>query len=472
MYNTMIRAYVTSSTPDYAFTLFLKLLYDDSCNVFPDKYTLTFVLKACAVFCSFRLGQQIHGLATKMGIVFDLYLCNTLVHVYAKCGFFREAYVLLGRMPEKDIITWNAVLSVYTEKGLMELAHGLFDVMPVKNLESWNFLLSGYVNLGLIDEAREVFDEMIIKDVVSWNAMITGYSKAGRHNDVWRLFDDMQRTRVKPDSCTLVNMLSACAGGGVLSQGEWLHSYIDRNRIEVQGFLATALIDMYSKCGCVEKARIVFDGTRKKDTSTWNAMIAGLSSHGLGESALQIFSEMVASSVKPNEITFISLLSACSRSGLLTEGCTIFDQMLSVYRIDPAAEHYGCMVDLLGKYGLLNEAVELVSQMSVKEVPALWESLLIACRNHGNVDLAEETAKKLLEMDPKDSVGYVQLSNIHASMGRWTEASNVRRMMKANKISKEPGSSMIEVGGVVHEFLAGEGIIDWPGKDFFSESIE
>lgn len=459
MYNTMIRAYANSFNPHLSFTMFLELLLDDNDDVFPDNYSFTFILKACASLSSITQGQQIHALAVKNGLGFDLYICNTLIHTYAKCSRFEAAKSILNRMPNKDVVSWNSLLSVFVEMGFVELARDLFDEMPFKSLESWNFMLSGYVNCGQLDEARKVFDIMPERDVVSWNAMITGYTKGGKHSEVLVLFEDMQRAEVKPDNCTLVNLLSASAGIGALSQGQWVHNYIHRNGIEVNGFLATALVDMYSKCGCIEKALEVFDNTSKKDVSTWNAMITGLSIHGFAKHALQLFSDMVSlGSFEPNEVTFVSLLSACSRAGLLIEGCEIFKSMVSVYGIKPSIEHYGCMVDLLGRFGLLEEAKELVEKMPVKETPLIWESLLSSCRNHGNIELARKIAGRLLDLDPQDSSGYVQLSNIHASMGRWSDVLEIRRKMRAKQISKDPGGSMIEIDGIVREFLAGEGI--------------
>lgn len=460
IYNTMIRAYAASS-PYLSVTLFLKLLCDEGdVDVFPDKYTFTFIFKACASLFSVEPTRQIHAHVLKQGLGCDSYICNTLLNTYAKCGRLETARFLLDRMPTKDVISWNALLSVLVDMGLMDLASGLFREMPTKNLESWNFLLSGYLNSGLLVKARKVFDNMLERDVVSWNAMLTGYAKAGMHREVWMLFEDMQRAELKPDSYTLVNLLSTSAVVGALNHGLWVHNYICRNGIEVKGFLATALVDMYSKCGNIEKAIEVFDRTSEKDVSTWNAMITGLSIHGRGKHALHLFSEMIDSgNFEPNEITFVSLLSACSRVGLFVEGQEIFESMVSVYGIEPSIEHYGCMVDLLGRFGLLEEAKELVEKMPVKQTPLLWESLLSACRNHGNTDLAEQIARKLLELDPEHSTGYLQLSNIQASTGRWNDVCEIRREMRAKEISKRPGGSLIEVDGIVHEFLAGEGII-------------
>lgn len=425
----------------------------------PDKYTFTFVLKACASFRGVEEGKQVHGHVAKIGIGSDVFISNTLIHVYASCGEFGVARQVLDRMPERDVISWNAMLSAYMEMGLVNLARRVFDEMPERNMESWNFMVSGYVGAGLVEAARDVFDEMPVKNVVSWNVMITGYAHANCFGEILMLFEKMQHENVKPDHCTLVNVLSACARVGALRQGKWIHAYVEKNRIDVNGFLATALVDMYAKCGCIEKALEVFHSSSKKDISTWNSIISGLSIHGFGEEALTIFSEMLEHGFEPNEVTFVTVLAACSRAGLLKEGWEMFDRMVYIHGIQPTIEHYGCMVDLLGRFGLLKEAEELVRTMSMREAPAVLESLLGACRNHGDVEMAEQVARKLLELDPQDTSGYVQLSNIHASMGRWNDAMDVRRRMKMQGVRKEPGCSMIEVDGIVHEFLAGEGIL-------------
>ncbi|GKU94350.1 hypothetical protein SLEP1_g7853 [Rubroshorea leprosula] len=460
-YNTLIRAYANSDSPQRALSVFDEMLHGP---VSPDKYTLTFVLKACAGFGGFEEGRQIHCLVLKIGIGCDIFVANTLIHVYARSGYFEIARNVLERMPQRDVVSWNALLSAYTEMGFIELARSLFDEMDERDVESWNFMISGYLRVGLLEEARTVFDKMPLKDVVSWNAMITGYAHASNFEEVLVLFENMQNSSVRPDNCTLVNILSACAHLGALGQGKWIHAYIQKNRIKIEGFVATTLVDMYAKCGNIEKAIEVFRNARKKDVSTWNSLIAGLGMHGYGKDALQVFSEMLLEGSEPNEVTFIAILSACSRAGLLHEGRQMFDLMLDEYGVQPTIGHYGCMVDLLGRVGLLEEAFELVRTMPAKEDPVLWESLLGSCKKHGNLEMAEHVSRKLLELSPQDSACYVQLSNTYAALSRWADVTEVRRKMRELKVNKEPGCSMIEVDGVVHEFLAGEGMILEPGK--------
>ncbi|KAL9685780.1 hypothetical protein QQ045_023233 [Rhodiola kirilowii] len=457
MYNAVIRGYANGPDPRSSVGLMCEML-SSAADVVPDRYTYTFALKGCASFEGIEEGQQVHGHVVKLGIGFDVYVKNTLIHLYAKCGRFGAARQLLDEMVERDVISWNAILSAYVELGMMDCARKLFDEMGERNLESWNFMISGYVGVGLVEEARAVFDDMPVKNVVSWNSMITGYARDNRFDQVLCLFEDMQNAGMKADDITFVNVLSACARIGALSQGEWVHAYIKKSGRKVAGFLGTALVDMYSKCGKIENALEAFENTSRKDISTWNSIISGLSLHGHGEHALHIFSRMLSDGVEPNEVTFISLLSACSRSGLVEKGLEMFDSMVKAHGIKPTVEHYGCMIDMLGRFGKLKEAEELMGTMPF-EAPVVYESLLAACRNHGNTRLAEVIGSNLLKMKPRSCTGYVQLSNVYASQGRWDDVANIRIQMRERGATKEPGCSMIEVDGHVHEFWAGEGMI-------------
>ncbi|KAL1224766.1 Pentatricopeptide repeat-containing protein [Cardamine amara subsp. amara] len=456
-HNSVIRAYANSSTPELALIVFREMLLGP---VFPDKYCFTFVLKACASFCGFEEGRQIHGLFMKSDLVSDVFVENTLVNVYGRSGYFEIARNLLDRMPVRDAVSWNSLLSAYLDKGLIEEARALFDEMEERNVESWNFMISGYAAAGLVKEAKELFDCMPVKDVVSWNALVSGYAHVGCYSDVLEVFNEMlNNSTEQPDGFTFVNVLSACANLGSLSQGEWVHVYIDKHGIEIEGFLATALVDMYSKCGKIDKALEVFRVTSKKDVSTWNSIILGLSVHGLGNDALEIFSEMVYEGFKPNGITFIGVLSACNHVGLLDQARNLFETMNSVYSIEPTIEHYGCMVDLLGRMGKFEEAEELLNEIPADEASVLLESLLGACKRFGRMEQAERIGNRLLELNPHESSGYVQMSNVYASNGRWDEVMEMRKKMRAERVNKKPGCSAIEIDGVVHEFLAGEGLI-------------
>ncbi|CAN8325201.1 unnamed protein product [Cochlearia groenlandica] len=456
-HNSVIRAYANSSTPETALIAFREMLIGP---VLPDKYSFTFALKACGAFSGFEEGKQIHGLFLKSGLINDVFVDNTLINVYGRSGFFELARKVLDEMPDRDVVSWNSLLSAYVDKGLIEEARGVFDEMEERNTESWNFMISGYAALGLLNEAKEMFDSTPVRDVVTWNAMVSAYAHVGCFKEVLDVFNEMLGSSTgEPDGFTLVNVLSACANLGSLSQGEWVHVYIDKNGFVVDGFLATALVDMYSKCGKIDKAIEVFRATLKKDVSTWNSMISGLSVHGQGKYALEIFSEMVYEGFKPNSITFIAVLSACNHVGLLDQARELFGTMNSVYGVEPTVEHYGCMVDLLGRTGKFEEAEELVKEIPAGDASVLLESLLGACKRFGRMEQAESIAKRLLELNPQETSGYVHMSNLYASNGKWNEVAKVRRKMREEKVSKKPGCSLIEVDGVAHEFLAGEGLI-------------
>lgn len=402
----MIRAYANSSTPHNALVVFTQML--DS-SIVPDNYTYTFVIKACSAFSGLSEGQQVHAHVAKRREMRDnVYVINTLIGMYANCGCFEVARNLLDKMRQRDVISWNAILRAYVERGLMESASILFDEMEERNVESWNFMVSGYAKVGLVEEARRMFDEIPLKDVGSWNAIISGYAEVGDFSEVLHLFQNMLSEDIMPENHTLVNVLSACANLRVLSQGEWIHSYIDKNGISIEGVLATALVDMYSKCGEIAKALKVFNNTLEKDVSTWNSMIGGLSTNGFGEEAVGTFRKMLKDEYKPNEITSTTVLSACSHAGLLIDGLEILNIMLHDYDIQPTIEHCGCVVDLLGRVGLLEEAKEfLKGETPGKESPVLWQSLLSSCMNHGNLELAQDVADKTLELDPLHTAAYL-----------------------------------------------------------------
>ncbi|KAJ8429356.1 hypothetical protein Cgig2_021327 [Carnegiea gigantea] len=422
----MIRAYASSSNPENSLLIFCQTLAEGT--VIPDKYTYPFVIKACSAFGGLKEGQQVHGHVVKRASIRnDVCVQNTLISMYGNLGYFAHARYLLDRMPQRVVVSWNA-------------------------------LLSAFVGRGLAEEARRVFDEMPQKDVF-WNAIMSGHAHVGQFNEVLVLFENILSQGVQPDKYTLVKVLSACAHLGALSQGEWIHAYIDKNGISIKGFLATALVDMYSKCGDIIKAVNVFNNSLTKDVSTWNSVIGGLSINGYGEHAVSIFHEMPPDGCQPTEVTFINGLSACSHAGLLFDGLEIFNLMIHGYEIQPTTEHYGCMVDMLSRCGLLEEAKEFLGIVPMRDSPALWQSLLASCVNHGNVELARCVAEKLLNLDAHDNAGDVQLSNVYASKGKWKTAANVRRNMREQGIRKEPGCSMIEMDRIVYEFLAGEGLV-------------
>ncbi|XP_030967844.1 pentatricopeptide repeat-containing protein At2g29760, chloroplastic-like [Quercus lobata] len=329
--------------------------------------------------------------------------------------------------------------------------------MQDKDVFSWTTMLDGYAKLGEYDEAQHVFDAMPRKDIAAWNALISAFEQNGKPKEALAVFRELQLSKdAKPDEVTLVCALSASAQLGAMDLGRWIDVYIKKHGIKLNCHLTTSLIDMYAKCGDLEKALEVFYSVERKDVFVWSATIAGLAMHGHGRAALDLFSKMLEAKVKPNAVTFTNLLCACSHRGLVNEGQRLFYQMEPVYGVVPGEKHYACMVDILGRSGLLQEAVKLIEKMPILPTASVWGALLGACRLHGNIELAEQACSHLLELDPRNHGAYVLLSNIYAKTGKWDRVSGLRKIMRDFGLKKEPGCSSIEVNGIVHEFLVGD----------------
>ncbi|OMO93841.1 hypothetical protein COLO4_16640 [Corchorus olitorius] len=324
-------------------------------------------------------------------------------------------------------------------------------------IHSLTSLMTFYCSFGDVESARLLFDRMPEKNVVTWTGIITGYVKQKRYKEGIELFYQMKNSGFEINELTLVSVLSACANLGALELGEWVHEYIDRNKIVLNPKLGASLIDMYAKCGRIDKASQAFQSVPYKGVYVWNAMIGGLAMHGYGIEALDRFREMQGNGIKPDGITFIAVLSACSHSGFVEKGKEIFHSMKRDYGIEPNIKHYGCLVDLLCRAGLLNEAYEVIITMPMKPNAVLWGPLLNACSATANVELAEAAMQHLMVLEPFNDGNYVLMSNIYAAKKRWDDVARVRQIVKDRQIVRNPGHSLIEVDNVVHEFMVGDG---------------
>lgn len=333
----------------------------------------------------------------------------------------------------------------------------VFDDCPLaRDVVSWNALVIGYARAGEICSAEKVFDEMSERDVISWSSMIVGYVQNGMLEKGIGLFREMVGRGLGVNEAALVTVLSASAQLGLLECGRFVHSTIEDLKFPMTLAVGTALVDMYAKCGCIEASRRVFEGLPKRDIFAWNAMVCGLAVHGLGKEALMLFQRFIEEGLRPNGVTFVGLLNACSRAGFVEEGRGHFKSMVQDYGIEPEMEHYGCMVDLLGRAGLVSEAVELIEGMCIPTDPVLWGTLLGACKMHGLVDMGVSIGNKLLELDPAHDGHYVLLAGIYAKARRWEDVAKVRRLMSSHGTSKTAGWSLIDADGTVHKFVAGD----------------
>ncbi|KAJ8620144.1 hypothetical protein MRB53_028673 [Persea americana] len=422
VWNSCLKSLSKGGSPQDAILLFLRLR---QVSLLPDAFTCCLVLNACSRLLEKSIGKAVHGVVEKLGFQLDLFLQNAIVHMYARCGDMDDARRLFDKMPQQDTVTWNVLITQLAKRGKMEVARELFDGMPEKSM-------------------------------ASWTTMIARYAKCGKPGEAIHLFGEMEEAGVKPNKVTIVAVLAACADLGALELGKRVHEYSNQCGYQKHVRICNTLIDMYIKCGCLEVAQKVFNEMEKRTVVSWSAMIGGLAMHGKGEEALALFSEMTRVGPKPNGVTFVGLLHACSHMGLLDEGRRYFAGMTIDYNIIPQIEHYGCMVDLLSRAGLLQEAREFIKNMPIKPNGVIWGALLGGCRVHKNVEMAEEVITHLLKLDPLNDGYYVVLSNIYAGAGQWEDVANVRKLMRDRGVKKRPGWSSITINGVTHEFVAGD----------------
>ncbi|ESQ31133.1 hypothetical protein EUTSA_v10005524mg [Eutrema salsugineum] len=423
LWNLMIRGFSCSDQPQRSLLLYYRML----CSSAPhNAYTFPFLLKACSNLSALEETKQIHAHVTKFGYGDDVYAVNSLINSYAVTGNFNLAHLLFDRIKEPDVVSWNSLIKGYAKSGNMDIALTLFRRMPEK------------------------------KNAISWTTMISGYVQAGMNKEALQLFHEMQNSDVEPDNVSLANALSACAQLGALQQGKWIHSYVNQRRIIIDSVLACVLIDMYAKCGEMEEALAVFKNVNRKPVQVWTALISGYAYHGHGREAISKFLDMQRMGIKPNAITFTAVLTACSYTGLVEEGKSVFYTMEREYNLKPTIEHCGCMVDLLGRAGLLDEAKRFIQKMPLKPNAVIWGALLKACQIHKNIELGEEIGEVLITMDPYHGGRYVHMANIHAMGKKWDKAAETRRLMKEQGVAKVPGCSTISLEGTTHEFLAGD----------------
>ncbi|XP_010550036.1 PREDICTED: pentatricopeptide repeat-containing protein At5g15300 [Tarenaya hassleriana] len=449
MWNTVIRGCSQSLKSDNAVHSVSLYTQMEERGVIPDRYTFTFILKACTRLQWSTTGFGIHGKVVRYGFISNAYVRNTLINFHAKCGELDIANGLFDDSAKAHIAAWSALTAGYAERGKLVEARRLFDEMPIKDLVSWNVMITCYEKCGEMDKARELFDNVPKKDVVTWNVMISGYVRCGSPKEALNMFKEMRDVGEHPDEVTLLNLLSACADLGDLENGKNLHSSI-LEMASVSGFgdartpIWNALIDMYAKCGSIERAMEVFRGMKDRDLSTWNSLVVGLALHGHAVETIDMFNEMQSSKIRPNEVTFIGVLVACSHAGRVDEGHRYFSLMRDVYNIQPNIKHYGCMVDMLGRAGLLNEAFEFAESMDIEPNATIWRTLLGACRIHGNVELGKQANENLLRMRSDESGDYVLLSNIYACSGEWDRMEKVRKMFDDTGVKKLAACSLIE----------------------------
>ncbi|EFJ31717.1 hypothetical protein SELMODRAFT_87370 [Selaginella moellendorffii] len=495
-WNAMLGAYAQHGHMSEAALLFARMLHE---GIPPSKVTLVNASTGCS---SLRFGRMIHACALEKGLDRDIVLGNALLDMYTRCGSPEEARHLFEGIPG-NAVSWNTMIAGSSQKGQMKRALELFQRMqlegmaPVRatylnlleavasNPEEARAMAEGrklhsrivscgyasepaigtavvkmYASCGAIDEAAASFQRGAMEDrhdVVSWNAIISSLSQHGHGKRALGFFRRMDLHGVAPNQITCVAVLDACAGAAALTEGVIVHDHLRHSGMESNVFVATALASMYGRCGSLESAREIFEKVAvERDVVIFNAMIAAYSQNGLAGEALKLFWRMQQEGSRPDEQSFVSVLSACSHGGLADEGWEIFRSMRQSYGIAPSEDHYACAVDVLGRAGWLADAEELIRCMDVKPTVLVWKTLLGACRKYRDVDRGRLANSMVRELDPGDESAYVVLSNILAGAGKWDEAAEVRTEMESRGLRKQAGKSWIEIKSRVHEFVAGD----------------
>ncbi|WJZ94051.1 hypothetical protein VitviT2T_012944 [Vitis vinifera] len=455
------------------------------------------VLTECISQTAIREGQRVHAHMIKTCYEPPVYLRTRLIVLYNKCRCLGDARRVLDEMPERNVVSWTAMISGYSQRGYASEALHLFVEMLMSgtapneftfatvltsctsssgfqlgrqihslviktSFESHIFvgssLLDMYAKAGKICEARRVFDGLPERDVVSCTAIISGYAQLGLDEEALDLFRRLQREGMRSNYVTYASVLTALSGLAALDHGRQVHSHVLRAKLPFYVVLQNSLIDMYSKCGSLTYSRRIFDSMPERTVISWNAMLVGYSKHGLGREAVELFKLMKEENkVKPDSVTFLAVLSGCSHGGMEDRGLEIFYEMVNQKDgFEPEIEHYGCVVDLFGRAGRVEEAFEFIKKMPFEPTAAIWGSLLGACRVHQNVHIGEFVARRLLEIESENAGNYVILSNLYASAGRWDDVRTVRELMKEKAVIKEPGRSWIELDQTLHTFHASD----------------
>ncbi|XP_027148181.1 putative pentatricopeptide repeat-containing protein At1g77010, mitochondrial [Coffea eugenioides] len=407
LWNSLIAGYITNDEETEAISLFLEMRKE---GVSGDFSTFTSILSACSSTGIVKYCQQLHSDVCKLGFIDDLIVASALVDTYSKCQSPHDACALYDELKVHDTVLLNSMITIYS-------------------------------NCGRIEDAKRIFLTMPDKSLISWNSIIVGLSQNGCPIEALNLFSKMNRINLSMDKFSLASVISACASISSVEFGEQVFARATIVGLDLNQTVSSSLIDFYCKCGFVESGQKIFDQTKKDDVVLWNSLLMGYATNGYAIQTLNVFYQMTSADMVPTYITFIGVLSACNHCGLAEEAQKWFDAMKDTYHIDPGIEHYSCMIDLFARSGCLEEAVSIIEEMPFKADASMWSSILRGCLAHEDRSLGKKVVDLVMVLDPENSVGFVQLSNIFATSYDWERSALVRKLMKDNKIQKNPGLS-------------------------------
>lgn len=428
----------------------------------PNGSSVSVVLQAVTELRLLKYGRESHGYILRNGLDYDLYVGTSLMDMYVKNDCLQNAQEVFDNMKNRNIVAWNSLISGYCFKGLLVNAKKMLNQMEEEEIKpdlvSWNSLVSGYSIWGQSKEALAIIHHMknsgIYPNVVTWTSLISGSLQNENYRESLKFFIQMQQEDIKPNSTTMSSLLQTCGGLGLLQNGKEIHCLCLKNGFIKDAYVATGLIDMYSKSGNLKSAREVFRKSANKTLASWNCMIMGFAIYGNGKEAILLFHELLETGFQPDAITFTALLAACKNSGLVEEGWKYFDSMSTDYNIIPTIEHYSCMVDLLGKAGYLDEAWDFIRTMPFKPDATIWGALLGSCRIHGHLEYAEIASRRLFKLEPCNSANYNLMMNLLAMSNRWEDVERLRHSMDEVGVKSVLVWSWIQIDQIVHVFSA------------------
>ncbi|PON60726.1 Tetratricopeptide-like helical domain containing protein [Trema orientale] len=415
LFNNLLRRYAHGDFPHQAFSLYKYFIHFSPPSF--DSFTYSFLLHACSNLNSVTPGFQLHALAFRVGFHSHVYVQTAMVNMYVSSGFLHEAHQVFDEMSEKNCVTWNVMITGLAKWGDFKASISLFDRMPTPSVVSWTAVIDAYTRMNQHEEAVAVFRRMVSND------------------GTW------------PSEITILAIIPAISNLGALKICQSIHAYGEKRGFNASDIRVTnSILDSYSKCGCIESASRFFEeiSSGQKNLVSWTSIISGFAMHGMGKEAVESFKKMEEVGLKPNRVTLLSVLNGCSHGGLVEEGLRFFEKMVMEYEIAPDIKHYGCLIDMLGRTGRLEEAEKIAMEVPSEIVNVvIWRTLLGACSFHDNVEIGERVTRKILEMERAYGGDYVLMSNIFASVGRYEDCEKFRRLLDERKAFKVPGHSLV-----------------------------
>lgn len=492
-WNAMIGGYARNGDIAETFNLLREMQTGEGINA--NEVTVLNVLPAFSSRSELSKLKEIHCFVIRNELEINELVPNALIAAYAKCGSLDYANDVFNGTEIKTVSLWNALIGGHAQNGDPNIAVDLFLQMSSLGFEADWFtigslllacanmkhlrygksthgfvlrnglekdsfinisLLSLYIQCGKESTARLLYDETEEKDLVSWNAMIAGYAQNGLPEESLNLFRKMLISSNRPSIIATTSAFMACTQLSAVRLGKEAHCFALKAEFTEDPFIGSSIIDMYAKCGYVEQARSFFDRLQNKDVVLWTVMITGYGINGYADEAIKLYNEMQREGMKPDEFTYVGLLMACSHAGMVEKGLNYFEEMKTNHGLEPKLEHYACVADMLGRAGRLADVAKLIEEMPQEPDGKMWSTLLCACRIHGDINLGEKVAEKLMELEPSKTEHYVLASNLYAGFGRWDDVRRIRKRIKENGLFKDPGCSWIDIGGNVYSFVAGD----------------